>query len=79
MRILLENKMKKSNVLWLFIGVVLSLPILLNIFLMVEWLPVIQAGTTPALWISHSSANGGGCFANCSKLDNYSEIPDQWK
>ena len=52
MRILLENKMKKSNVLWLFIGVVLSLPILLNIFLMVEWLPVIQAGTTPALWLT---------------------------
>ena len=36
-------------------------------------------GTSPALWISHSSANGGGCFADCNKLDNYSEIPDQWK
>lgn len=51
MTILLESIMKKNKI-WLFIGVILSIPILLNILLMIEWFPVIQAGTTPALWLS---------------------------
>lgn len=43
--------MKKIKI-WLFLGVVISIPILLNLLLMIEWLPVIQVGTTPALWLS---------------------------
>lgn len=51
MLVLLERNMKKNKI-WLFIGVVILIPILLNLFLMIECFPVIQAGTTPALWLS---------------------------
>ena len=51
MTILLESIMKKNKI-WLFIGVIILIPVLLNFFLMMECLPVIQAGTTPALWLS---------------------------
>ena len=36
-------------------------------------------GTAPSLWTQFSNANGGGCFGGCTKLDNYADIPDQWK
>ena len=36
-------------------------------------------GTAPSLWTQFSNANGGGCFGGCTKLDNYTDIPDQWK
>lgn len=36
-------------------------------------------GTAPSLWTQFSSATGGGCFNGCTNLDNFAEIPDQWK
>ena len=36
-------------------------------------------GTAPTLWMQFSNASGGACFNGCTKLDNYADIPDQWK
>ena len=36
-------------------------------------------GTAPTLWMQFSNANGSACFGGCTKLDNYADIPDQWK
>ncbi len=36
-------------------------------------------GAAPTLWISHASAEGTGCYTNCTGLSNYAEIPDAWK
>ena len=38
-------------------------------------------GTVPAdkLWNSGKTFNSSWCFGNCTSLDNYDEIPDDWK
>lgn len=36
-------------------------------------------GSAPALWELENISSKSGCFANCSKLNNYSEIPSDWK
>ena len=38
-------------------------------------------GTVPAdkLWDSGKTFSPAGCFSNCTSLDNYAEIPDDWK
>ena len=36
-------------------------------------------GNAPKLWERTNVENYRGCFAGCSKLSNYSEIPDTWK
>jgi hypothetical protein len=35
-------------------------------------------GDAPELWIKYPTANGGGCFTNCTGLDNYEDIPASW-
>ena len=36
-------------------------------------------GSAPTLWSQFANAEGLYCFNGCTKLDNYDEIPEQWK
>lgn len=36
-------------------------------------------GNAPELWTRDNVQNSYYCFSGCSKLDNYTEIPDTWK
>lgn len=63
--------------------------ILPNIFLQNEEIILGEAfaycenlrGIVPAdkLWNSGKTFSSGSCFRNCTSLDNYDEIPDDWK
>lgn len=35
-------------------------------------------GEAPKLWVTHTSATRAYCFTGCTKLSNYSEIPEGW-
>lgn len=37
------------------------------------------AGVAPALWTNPLLTQHTGCFAGCTKLDNYDDIPADWK
>ena len=36
-------------------------------------------GNAPTIWSQFSGAERVRCFQGCTKLDNYSDIPDGWK
>ena len=36
-------------------------------------------GSAPTLWSQFSNADRTDCFAGCTSLSNYAEIPDGWK
>ena len=36
-------------------------------------------GNAPTLWSQFSGAERVRCFSGCTKLDNYADIPEQWK
>jgi len=36
-------------------------------------------GNAPTLWLLDPEPIGTGCFTNCTNLDNYASIPNDWK
>jgi len=36
-------------------------------------------GDAPELWLRVPEPTGSSCFTNCTNLDNYASIPDDWK
>lgn len=40
-----------------------------------------MTGTFPPIWTypKYQALSHAGCFSKCTRLDNYNEIPDDWK